>query len=310
LTNPLISGVTISNSLLGSLASGGSETVDDKGNKLQINTARLRVDSGYLNVYGIKLLAGKNFEKPFIADTIRPVILNESAISKLGWNDPATAIGKPFRIGGQAGRVVAVVKDFHFSALQHLIGPLIIYPIDGRFSRVTLKADISQPAAVTAWVEKTWKKHFPSALLDYDFSDKLLEEQYQAEQRFARIFLYFSVLSLLIACLGLYGLIAYTTSQRVKEIGIRKVLGATVNGIAIMLSRDFLKLVLLAFLVAIPIAWIVMNKWLEDFAYRISLSWWMFAAAGIIVLLVALLTVSFRAIKAAITNPVKSLRTE
>jgi putative ABC transport system permease protein len=310
LSNPVISGATISNSLLGSLGSGGSETIDEKGNKLQITSARLRVDSAYLNVYGIKLLAGRNFEREVSADTIRAVILNESAINKFGWNDATTAIGKPFKMGNQEGKVIGVVKDFNFSPLQHLISPLAIYPLENRFSRITLKTDISKPAVVTAWLQKTWKKHFPSALLDYDFSDSQFEAQYQAEERFAKIFLYFSVLSLLIACLGLYGLIAYTTSQKTKEIGIRKVLGATANGIAIMLSKDFLKLVVLAFVVATPLAWYIMNKWLEDFAYRTSIAWWMFAAAGSIVILIALITVSFRAIKAAIANPVRSLRTE
>lgn len=310
LANPAISGATISNSLLGSLGSGGSETVDEEGNKLQVNTARLRIDTAYLDVYGLKLSAGNNFKKGLLADTLRPVILNESAINKFGWKDPAAAIGKPFRMGDQQGMVIGVVRDFHFSPLQQLIGPLALYPIEERFSRITLKADVSNPSAVTALLEKTWKKHFPSSLLDYDFSDNVLEQQYQAEQKFAQLFLYFSILSLVIACLGLYGLIAYTTTQKIKEIGIRKVLGATANGIAIMLSKDFLKLVVLAFFIAAPVAWYVINKWLQNFAYRITISWWMFGAAGIIVLLIALVTVSFRAIKAAIANPVKSLRTE
>jgi putative ABC transport system permease protein len=310
LASPLISGSAVSNSLLGSLGSGGSETIDENGNKLQINTARIRVDSAYLNVHGIKLLAGRNFEKELLADSIRPIILNESAIKKFGWNDAASSIGKPFKMGDQDGRVIGVVKDFHFSPLQQMIGPLAIYPARGGFSRITLKTDISNPAGVSAWIEKLWKKHFPSALLDYDFSDRVMEQQYQAEDRFAKIFLYFSVLSLLIACLGLYGLIAYTTSQRTKEIGIRKVLGGSAGGIAIMLSKDFLKLVVLAFLIATPLASYVMNNWLQDFAYRITISWWMFLAAGLLVILIALVTVSSRAIKAAIANPVASLRTE
>ncbi len=310
LTSPLISGAAVSNSLLGSLASGGSETIDDRGNKLQITTARLRVDSAFLNVYGIPLVAGANFERDSSSNSIRPVILNESAVAKIGWKDVRAAVGKPFKMGGQDGRVVAVVKDFHFSPLQELIGPLAMYPRDENFSRITLKTDVAKPAEVAAWVEKTWKKHFPTALLDFDFSDAMVEQQYQAEKRFARIFLCFSVLSLLIACLGLYGLIAYSTAQRTKEIGIRKVLGATAEGIAVMLSKDFLKLVLLAFAIAVPVAWYVMDGWLQDFAYRITISWWMFLAAGFMVVLVALLTVGSRAITAAVANPVKSLRTE
>lgn len=310
LSNPIISGATTSNSLLGSLGSGGSETVDISGNPLQVNTSRLRVDADYLNVHGIKLLAGENFGIHAATDSIRPVILNENAIKTFGWKNAETAIGKPFKMGGQQGKVIGVVKDFHFNTLQQLISPLAIYPSGERFSRITLKADISNLPQTKAWLEKTWKKNFPSALLDYSFSDEVFEEQYRAEDKFSKIFLYFSILSLMIACLGLYGLISFTTSQKIKEIGIRKVLGASANGIAVMLSGGFLRLVLLACVIAMPVAGYVMSKWLEDFAYRTNISWWMFGAAGILVLLVALVTVSFEAIKAAIANPVKSLRTE
>jgi len=170
--------------------------------------------------------------------------------------------------------------------------------------------DIKKTDQVLALVENTWKKHFPSALFDYDFVSHQLKEQYKAEERFSKIFLYFSILSLLIACLGLYGLISYTIFQKTKEIGIRKVLGATANRIAVMLSGDFLKLVLFACFISVPVAWYIMNKWLQNFAYRMSLSWWMFTAAGLLVLLIAIITVSFQSVKAAIANPVKSLRTE
>ena len=310
LSNPIVSGASISNSLLGNLGSGGSETVDINGAPLQVNTSRLRVDDDYLNVHGIQLIAGENFGIHAATDSIRPVILNENAIKTFGWKDAETAIGKPFKMGGQKGKVIAVVKDFHFSTLQHLISPLAIYPSGERFSRITLKADVSNLPQTKVWVEKTWKKNFPSALLDYSFSEEVFKDQYRAEDKFSKIFLYFSILSLVIACLGLYGLISYTTSQKIKEIGIRKVLGASVNGIATMLSGGFLKLVLLACVIAMPVAWFIMNRWLEDFAYRTHISWWMFTAAGLLVLLVALITVSFEAIKAAIANPVKSLRTE
>jgi putative ABC transport system permease protein len=310
LSNPLISGATVSNTLLGSLGSGGSETVDINGNPLQVNTSRLRVDADYLKVHGIKLIAGQNFGIHAGTDSIRQIILNENAIKSFGWKDAETAIGKPFKMGDQTGRVIGVVKDFHFSTLQHLISPLVIFPSQDRFSRITLKVDVSKLPQTTAWLEKTWKKNFPSALLDYSYSENVLEEQYRAEEKFSKIFLYFSILSMVIACLGLYGLISYTTSQKTKEIGIRKVLGASVNGIAAMLSGGFLKLVGIACIIAIPATWYIMNKWLEDFAYRTHISWWMFTVAGLLVLLVALITVSFEAIKAALANPVKSLRTE
>ena len=310
LSSPLVSGATVSNTLLGSLGSGGSETVDANGNPLQVNASRLRVDADYLNVHGIKLIAGKNFGIHAGTDSIRPVLLNENAIKQFGWQDAEKAIGKSFKMGGQPGNVVGVVKDFHFSTLQNLISPLVIFPSQDRFSRITLKVDASKLPQTTAWLNKTWKKHFPSALLDYSFSESVFEEQYREERKFSTIFLYFSILSLVIACLGLYGLISYTTTQKTKEIGIRKVLGASAKGIATMLSGSFLKLVLFACIIAMPVAWYIMNRWLEDFAYRTTISWWMYAIAGSLVLLIALITVSFEAIKAAIANPVKSLRTE
>ena len=311
MSRPLISGITTSNSLLISgLGSGGSKTIDAKGNPLQVNTARLRVDENYFNVYGIRFLAGKYFTPGAVNDSIRQIILNEQAIRKFGWKDADAAIGKPFEMGDQKGVVVGVVNDFHFNSLQEAIEPLAIYPISARFSRITLKADMAKAAESIAWIERTWKKHFSTALFDYGFMDKQIVEQYAAEQRFSKIFLYFSVLSIIIACLGLYGLTAYSASQRVKEIGVRKVLGATVNHLAILLSGDFLKLVLLALMIAIPIAWYILNSWLTDFAYRTDLSWWMFGAAGLLVLIIAIVTVSFQVIKAALANPVKSLRTE
>ena len=309
--NPLISGISTSNSLIiGGLGSGGARTTGLDGNALEVNTARLRVDADYFNVHGIKLIAGKNFTPNALRDTIRQIVVNEQAVKKFGWNDAENAIGKPFDMGTQKGVVVGVVNDFHFNSLQQSIEPLAIYPVAERFSRITLKADISKAADAVAWIEKTWKNHFQSALFDFDFVDKQIGEQYATEQRFSKIFLYFSVLSVLIACLGLYGLTAYSASQKVKEIGVRKVLGATVSNLAIMLSGNFLKLVLLAFVIAVPIAWYILNNWLTDFAYRISISWWMFGAAGLLVLVIAILTVSFQAIKAAVANPVKSLRTE
>ena len=309
--NSLVSGITTSNSLpISGFGSGGSKTVDAKGDPLEVNTSRLRVDANYMKVHGIKLLAGNDFIEKTAADTIRQIILNEQAVKRFGWKDPAYAIGKPFEMGTQKGIVRGVVNDFHFNSLQETIEPLAIYPLEGRFSRITVKIDMAKPDQSIAFIEKTWKKYFPSSLFDYDFMDTQIGEQYAAENKFAKIFLYFSVLSILIACLGLYGLTAYSASQKVKEIGVRKVLGATLNSLAILLSRDFFKLILIAFLIAVPISWYIMNNWLTDFAYRTNISWWMFGAAGLLVFVIAMVTVSFQVIKAAIANPVKSLRTE
>lgn len=309
--SPYIKGVATSNSLIvGGLSSGGAETVDRHGQPVQVSTSRLRVDSNYLLVYGIALVAGKGLSGYTAPDGVRPVILNERAVKKFGWESPAKAIGMPFKMGDQQGMVIGVTKDFNFSSLQQEIEPLAIYPADQRFSRITLKYDTQHTPEVMAFLQRTWKEHFPSALFDLDFISQQIRQQYLAEERFSKIFFCFSILSLLIGCLGLYGLIAYTITQKTKEIGIRKVLGASVSGIVTMLSGSFVRLVVLACLISIPLSWYVMSKWLEDFAYRIQISWWMFLCAGLAVLLIALATVGARACRAAVVNPVKSLRTE
>lgn len=309
--NPFIHSVATSNSMIaGGLGSDRAETVDMKGNPLKVQTATLRIDTGYLNLYGIKLLAGKNFSATASGDSIRQIILNEKAVNNFGWKNAEAAIGKPFTIGDRKGIVTGVTSNFHFNSLDHAIEPLAIYPLESHFSRITLKVDIQKSDEVLAFIKNTWKKHFQAALFDYDFVSRQIQQQYRSEERFSQIFSYFSILSLLIACLGLYGLISFTIFQKTKEIGIRKVLGATASRIAAMLSADFLKLVLVACFISIPVAWFVMNMWLQNFAYRINLSWWMFATAGILVLLVALITVSFQTIKIAIANPMKSLRSE
>ncbi len=300
--SPLISGVATSNSMIiGGLGGGGSETVDINGNPLQVNTSRLKVDADYLNVYGIKLLAGKNFSKNASADTVRQIILNEMAVKKFGWKNDEAAIGKPFRMGDKKGIVVGVINNFHFNSLQQAIEPLAIFSVEERFSRITLKVDIKKASQVVGLIESTWKKHFPSALFDYDFVSQQIKDQYQSEERFSKIFLYFSILSLLIACLGLYGLISYAVVQKTKEMGVRKILGATPNGIAVMVSKDFLKLVVLAFFIATPVAWYIMNAWLRDFAYKtlpkgFSFPKYLFAA-------VSVNTIEFISLKAFFESP-------
>jgi putative ABC transport system permease protein len=310
-SSSFISGVATSNSMIvGGLSSGGSETVDKDGNPLQVNTSRLRVDGDYINVYGLKLLAGQNFGLRTPGDTVRKVVLNETAVKKFGWPSNEFAIGKPFKIGGQKGMVIGVVNNFHFNSLEQAIEPLAIYPLDTRFSRITLKVDMGRANQALALIKDTWKKLFPSALFDYDFVSQELKQQYLSEEKFSKIFFYFSILSLLIASLGLYGLISFAIFQKTKEIGIRKVLGASANQIAAMLSGRFLKLIILSSLISMPVAWYTMNRWLQGFAYRVDIAWWMFGVAIVLVFFVAILTIGLRAIKAAVANPVKSLRTE
>jgi putative ABC transport system permease protein len=315
LKSPAIKNMTTSNSILvGGMGNNGIETVDSQGKKIQTSIYRLRVDYDYMATMGMKLVAGRNFAKTFPTDaptdSTQNFIVNEAAVKAFGWQNPEKAIGKPFSMSGRRGTVVGVVNDFHFNSLQHPVEPLAMVLRDFGFSRIILKIDMHQPQAAIAHIESQWKKHFPTAHLDYDFVDKKLGEQYQAEARFSTIFFYFSILSVLIACLGLYGLTAFATEQRVKEIGIRKVLGASVISVMTLLSKDFIKLVLIACLVAFPVGYFVMNRWLQNFAYKIDIAWGVFALAGLLAVVIALLTVSFQSVKAALMNPVKSLRSE
>ncbi|GAB2591568.1 ABC transporter permease [Spirosoma areae] len=307
LANPLIDGVAASRS---GLETGSGETTDRHGKPISLMTARLGIDADYLAVHGVKLIAGKNVTLRETGDTIGQIILNETAVRKAGWKGAEAAIGKPFKLDNRPGTVVGVVRDFHVSSLQHTIEPLALSPRDGYFSRIAVKIDPEKAGQSLRVLKDVWATHFPVALFDYAFADEQLGEQYRAEERFSSIILVFSILSLVIACLGLYGLLAYSTSQKTKEIGIRKVLGATVNGLAVMLSQDFLKLIVLASVIATPIAWYIMRRWLQSFAYRIAMEWWMFAGSALLVLGIALLTVSYQTIKAALMNPVKSLRSE
>jgi putative ABC transport system permease protein len=312
LSKPLVTGITTSNAILaGGLGNRGVTTVSGNGDRITSIIYNLKADENYINVYGMKMVAGRNFYSNITTDSTS-YIINEAAVKSFGWKNAEDAINKPFSATGKQGRVIGVVKDFHFNSLHQQVEPLVIMPLftSQRFSQISVRVAMNDPQKAINWIADNWKKNFPSALLEYSFMDKKLNDQYIAEGRFSKFFLYFSILSLIIACLGLFGLTAFTVQQRIKEIGIRKVLGASVSGITAMLSTDFLKLVFVSAIIAVPVAWYVMNKWLQDFAYRINIEWWVFVVAGLAALLIALLTISFQSIKAAMANPMKSLRTE
>lgn len=315
LKSPYIKNMTTSNSILvGGMGNNGMETVDSRGKKIQTSIFRLMIDHDYVTTMGMKIVAGRNFSKEFPADnrtdSTQNFIVNVAAVKAFGWKNPENAIGKPFMMSGRRGKVVGVVNDFNFNSLQHRVEPLAMVLRGFGFSRIILNIDSQSPHEAVASLESQWKKHFPTSYLEYDFVDKKLGEQYQAEARFSKIFLYFSLLSILIACLGLYGLTTFATEQRTKEIGIRKVLGASVVSVTTLITKDFVKLVLIACLIAFPVAYFAMDRWLQDFAYKINIEWWVFILAGLLAVFVALLTVSFQSIKAALVNPVKSLRSE
>jgi ABC-type antimicrobial peptide transport system permease subunit len=237
-------------------------------------------------------------------------MINETAAKQMGWT-AEEAIGKKINFGDVEGNVIGVVKDFHYRPMTTAIAPLLFRywpkePIFGLF----VKAKGNQVQETLSVIGQLHKKYNASTALDYQFVDQMLEKQYHTQQNTARIVFYFSMLAILVSCLGLFGLATYTAEKRTKEIGVRKVLGASVAQIALLFSQDFLKLVLLAFLIAAPVAWFAMHKWLEDFAYSIDMEWWVFLRAGLLVIIITSITVSFQAIKAALANPIKSLRNE
>lgn len=269
-------------------------------------------DYDFVSTFGIPMAAGRFFSRSYGTDTASFVI-NESAIGAIGWKSPQEALGKEFKYGDINGHVIGVIKDFHFESMHQAIVPLVLIMLPERrnyFNNLSIKVAGGSMAAAMSYAESTWKKFFPETPFDYVFLDDSFDRLYQAEQRQANLFTAFALVAIFIACLGLFGLSAFSISQRVKEIGVRKVLGADVRTIVLLLSKDFLKLVVLAAFLAFPIAWWAMNNWLKDFAYRVSMDWWVFLLAGIVAAIIAFLTVSFQAIKAAIANPVKSLRSE
>jgi putative ABC transport system permease protein len=280
--------------------------------KLIVNGVEYHVDENYIPTLGMKMVSGRNFSKEFATDSTG-IILNETAVHAFGWND-MSAVGKIIiRQNSDRGNdvpfhVIGVVKNFNFKSLHEAVSPLYmsLQPEGG----LIFKIRTTDVAGVLSTMKKEWDSYKTGEPFTYNFMDDLFNKTYSAEQKTGNILNIFSVLIILVACLGLFGLVTYTAEQRTKEIGIRKVLGASVPQVTQMLSKEFLKLVLIASLIAFPVAWWTMNKWLQSFAYRIHISWWVFAVAGLIALLIALITVSFKAIKAAVANPVKSLRTE
>jgi putative ABC transport system permease protein len=228
----------------------------------------------------------------------------------LGYHSPEQAIGKRFKQWGHKGQIVGVIKDFHYTSLQQPIKPLTMRMEWPRYGLLSVKVNPAHIKGTIAAIEKQFKTIIPNRPFSYYFMDEFFDRQYRSEERFGKLFLNFAILAIFISCLGLLGLASYSTMQRTREIGIRKVMGASVSNIINLLSKEFLKLVFISFFIAVPVAWYFMHKWLADFAYRTHISWWIFAAAGIMALLIAVVTVSVQAFRAAVANPVKSLRTE
>lgn len=317
LNNSLIESVSASYDSPVNVQGGYVIKAKDKPEGFKMNITAIPVEKDFVPTLGMKLIAGENFNQTDILQAtndsfeLRKVafILNESAVKALGWT-PATAIGKTVNMNGRQGEVKAVAQDFHFRSLHEKIGPIAIIPEYNYFGKVMVKVSGGNTVKAIDVLKESWKANFPMRPFEYHFLNQEFDEMYKAESRVSSVLGLFSTITILISCLGLFALVAFISQQRTKEIGIRKVLGATATGIVVLLSKDFVKLMLISILIASPIAWYFMDQWLQDFAYRIEISPWVFAIAGLAAITIALLTVSFQSVKAALMDPVKSLRSE
>jgi len=272
--------------------------------KIEVNY----VDDQFFDTYGIRFAAGENFTSTILEDTSN-IILNEAALSYYGFENAERTIGEVLRGGREMVFIKGIVRDFNQQMMKELPKPIAFFHQPGN-QYYTIKAEMTDLSRLIAELEKIWIAHYPGNPYHYFFMDDFYNEQYQAEQRFSGLFLAGSLLAIFIACLGLSGLSTYAIIRRTKEIGIRKANGATVSRVMVLLNKDFVTWVAIAFIIGCPIAWVIMNNWLRNYATKIELSWWIFALAGIIAIIIALFTVSLQSWHAATKNPVEALREE
>jgi putative ABC transport system permease protein len=271
-----------------------------------VGAQKWRADYDYVSTLGIKLIEGRNFSRDMASDSAA-VIINKTMAKELGLKHP---IGQRIENGWEKFTVIGIVEDFNFELMKQNIGPLSIILCNDQSSMMSVKMNGSEAKNAIASISALWKKFAPNQPFRYTFMDESFANMYADVQRTGDIFTSFAVFAIIIACLGLFALSAFMAEQRTKEVGIRKVLGASVNSIATMLSKGFVKLILISIAIASPVSWWIMTKWLQDFAYRIHIDWTLFVVAGLLALMIAIVTVSFQAIRAAVANPIKSLRTE
>jgi putative ABC transport system permease protein len=306
---PAVKNIAASTSVMGKENTWSNEVALSKvSDARRVNLDFLGIDYDFIPAYDMKMISGRNFSKDFPSDS-NAAILNETAVRMLGIKNAEEAINQKLERGGSR-TIIGVIRDYHTEALDKMIEPqLLLLRLNARDNYSVKIESLNVPNTINALRER-WTRYFPHDPFGYYFLDETFEKQYNADKRFGKAFGFFACIAIIIACFGLLGLSAYSILQRRREIGIRKVCGASVQNLVYLLSKDFTKLVLIASVIAVPVAWWMMSKWLQGFAYRISISNWIFVFAGLTALIIALITVSFGSVKAAMANPVKSLRTE
>jgi len=307
-----VTGVTVSSTVPGrGVSNFGVRLVGEDDSKNQ-SMFHMYFDDDFIHDYGIDMVAGRAFQKEMKTDFMGAFLINEAAVKAFGWSRPEDALGKRLLTGhgGRTNPIIGVTKNFHYRGLQSEVEPLVMEFLPWSFRYITLSIDITDLNNTLAFVGSQWKALWPGHPVEHFFLDTDFDRQYRADEQIGNVFGIFTFLGLFIACLGLLGLASFTAESRTKEIGIRKVLGASVGGIVLMLSKQFTKWILLANCIAWPVAYYFMDRWLKNFAFRIDIGIWTFMLSGVLVLLIALLTVSYQSVKAAVANPVDSLRYE
>jgi putative ABC transport system permease protein len=303
---PGIMGVTRASGNIVQIGSqSGDNSWEGKGKDETMMVRPMAIDKDFMSFFKMLMQEGTNFSRARADPT--HVILNDTAVKTARIKDP---IGKKFKLWNVEGTIIGVAKDFHLASMKSKIEPVVFYYTPANMYAIYIKTNGKDAPKAIAAVEKEWKRYNADFPFSYMFMDDVYNNMYQSEQRTGTLFNVFAMIAIVISCLGLFGLATYTAQVRTREIGVRKVLGASVTGIIRLLAGDFIKLVFIAIVIATPVSWYVMHQWLQDFAYKTNVGWMVFAFAGLAAISIALATISFQAVKAAIANPVKSLRTE
>ena len=297
-----------SNNLINS--SGGKTLDGENPGEISFRLADVSVDYDFFNTYDIQILTGRNFDEKYASDDSTSFILNAKAVRKLGWGEPEQAIGRPFSYNGITGEIIGVTKDINFENLRNPVVPIIYSVRPEKNNRISIKLSGRNIPETIRSIENLYKKYNPSGFFHYRFLDEIYNQLYHTESQLGEVVGFFSVLAIIIACLGLFGLASYMTVIRTKEIGIRKALGASIPSIIYLISKDFIKWIMMANIIAWPVAWLIMKNWLDNFAYHIDIHLWIFIMSGMISVVIAFITTGIHSVISALKNPVEAIRYE